>query len=310
MGVVIRLAVAIGLTLVILWRSDIGSIAAATRAADWRWIAAACALVLLDRALMAWRWLLLIAPVASPPPPLGAVLRVFFVSSFVGTFLPASVGGDAVRAYGLRREAVAGGAAIASVAMDRALGVLSVLIVGLGAVLLVTAPVPSGVYWVLLAGGAGSLVVAAAIFLDAAAARIASAVARLPGAVVRRVGARVFDAIRTYRHHHGALALVLGASIGVQMLRIVQAWALGRSLGLDVSFAVYCVAIPLCVLIMQVPVTINGLGTGQAAFLWTFAPAGVTPADAVALSLLFIALGIVGNLPGGVLYAVGRGRPA
>ena len=310
MGLVVRLVVAVGLTLLVLWRSDFGSIAAATRAADWRWIAAACALVLLDRALMAWRWLLLIAPVASPPPPLGVVLRVFFVSSFVGTFLPASVGGDAVRAYGLKREAVAGGAAIASVAMDRALGVVSVLIVGLGAVLMVTAPVPASVYGVLLAGGAASLFLAAAIFHDDVAAVVSTVAARLPTGVLRRVSARVFDAIRTYRHHHGALALVLAASVGVQALRVIQAWALGRSLGLDVSLAVYFVAIPLCILIMQVPVTINGLGTGQAAFLWTFAPAGVAAADAVALSLLFIALGIVGNLPGGVLYAMGRGRPA
>lgn len=310
MGLVIRLGVAVGLTLLILWRSDIGSIAAATRAADWRWIAAACALVLLDRALMAWRWLLLIAPVASPAPPVGAVLRVFFISSFVGTFLPASVGGDAARAYGLRREAVAGGAAIASVAMDRALGVVSVLAVGLAAVLLVAVPVPAGVYWVLLAGGLGSLLLAAAIFADPVAALVSAGAARLPAGVLRRVSARVFDAIRIYRRHHGALALVLAASLGVQALRVVQAWALGRSLGLDVSFAVYCAAIPICILIMQVPVTINGLGTGQAAFLWTFAPAGVAAADAVALSLLFIALGIVGNLPGGLLFAIGRSRAA
>jgi glycosyltransferase 2 family protein len=309
MGLVIRLAVAVGLTLLILWRSDIGSVAATTRAADWRWLAAACGLVLLDRALMAWRWLLLIAPVATPPP-LGAVLRVFFVSSFIGTFLPASVGGDAVRAYGLSQQAVAGGAAVASVAMDRALGVVSVLIVGLTAVLWVTAHVPPGVYWVLLAGGAASLLMAAAIFVDRAAAIVSAVAARLPTAALRRVTARVFEAIRIYRHHHGALAVVLAASIGVQALRVVQGWALGRALGLDVSFAFYCVAIPLCILIMQVPVTINGLGTGQAAFLWTFTPAGVPAPDAVALSLLFIALGLVGNLPGGVLYALGRSRAA
>jgi hypothetical protein len=86
----------------------------------------------------------------------------------------------------------------------------------------------------------------------------------------------------------------------------VQAWALGRSLGIDVPFSVYCIAVPICILVMQVPVTINGLGTGQAAFLWTFGPAGVSRPDAVALSLLFIALGIVGNLPGGLLWAFGR----
>ncbi len=62
-------------------------------------------------------------------------MRIFFVSTFVGTFLPASVGGDAVRAYSLSRLNVNGGDAVASVFMDRMLGVASVLLmalVGLG----------------------------------------------------------------------------------------------------------------------------------------------------------------------------------
>jgi uncharacterized protein (TIRG00374 family) len=310
MSLIIRVLVAAGLTLLFLWWSDLSAVAAATRGADWHWIALACALVVADRALMAWRWLLLIAPVANPVPRLGAVLRVFFVSSFVGTFLPASIGGDAVRAYGLSREAVRGGAAVASVAMDRALGVVSVLLVGFGAVLAMTAPVPTGIYIVLLAGGLASVLLAAAIFLDPVAEAVGAAADRLPVAAVRRVLLKVFDAVRVYRHHHGALAVVLAASIGVQVLRVVQAWALGRALGIDVPVAVYCMAIPICILIMQVPVTINGLGTGQAAFLWTFGPAGVARPDAVALSLLFIALGIVGNLPGGLLWAFARRRTA
>jgi uncharacterized protein (TIRG00374 family) len=310
MPLTIRVLLAAGLTLAFLWWSDLPAVAAATRAADWRWIAIACGLVIADRALMAWRWLLLIAPVADPVPRPGAVLRVFFLSSFVGTFLPASIGGDAVRAYGLSRESVAGGAAVASVAMDRALGVVSVLLVGLAAALTVTTPLPTGVWTVLMAGGVASGVLAAVIFLDPVADVVASLTARLPLAPLRRVTRKVFDAVRAYRHHHGALALVLAASVGVQSLRVVQAWALGRSLGLDVPFVFYCVAIPICILVMQVPVTFNGLGTGQAAFLWTFGPAGVAAHHAIALSLLFIALGVVGNLPGGWLWAFGRRTPA
>ena len=42
-------------------------------------------------------------------------MRIFFVSTFVGTFLPASVGGDAVRAYSLAQLNVDGGDAVASV---------------------------------------------------------------------------------------------------------------------------------------------------------------------------------------------------
>jgi len=57
---------------------------------------------------------------------------------------------------------------------------------------------------------------------------------------------------------------------------------------------------------MLLPVTFNGIGTSQVAFVWFFARAGVPAASAFALSVLFVALGIIGNLPGGLLYAFGR----
>ena len=63
---------------------------------------------------------------------------------------------------------------------------------------------------------------------------------------------------------------------------------------------------------MLLPVTFNGIGTSQLAFVWFFARAAVPTSQAFALSVLFVALGIVGNLPGGILYVFGRGtrRPA
>ncbi len=304
----VRLGIAAALTSYLLWSNDPAAIARVTAGADWRWLAFAGGLVLFDRALMAWRWLVLLRPVTTSTLPLGAVMRVFFVSSFVGTFLPASIGGDALRAYGVMRHDVAGGAAIASVAMDRALGVVSVLLLGLASALTLSIVVPAGV-WVLLAtGGAVSLVVAAVIFSDAIGEAASRLTVRLPGVRFRHVTQRVLDAVRAYRHHHGALTGVLAASVAVQVLRVLQAWGLGRALGIDAPLAVYFVAIPICVLIMQVPVTVSGLGTGQAAFLWTLAPAGVPRPEALALSILFIALGIVGNLPGAFLYAVGSRR--
>ena len=304
-----RLVIAVGLTSYLLWRNDVGAIARAAVGLEARWLLLACALVVVDRALMAWRWLALLGPVMTTPPPVGAVLRVFFVSSFVGSFLPASVGSDAARAYGLRDHAVPGSAAVASVVMDRALGVVAILLVGLVSVLALTVPVPLGVYVVLLAGGAASLALAAVIFIDPVGHLVARACGRLPGARVRVAAARLLGAIRAYRHHHAALARVLAASLAVQALRVLQAWGLGRAMGIEASLAIYFVAIPVVLLIMLLPITINGLGTGQAAFLWTFGEAGVGRPEALALSILFIALGILGNLPGGVIYAMGGRRP-
>ena len=74
--------------------------------------------------------------------------------------------------------------------------------------------------------------------------------------------------------------------------------------------ATYFAFIPLILLVMLLPVTFNGIGTSQAAFVWFFGRVGVPAAAAFALSVLFVALGIVGNLPGGILYAIGRREPA
>ena len=40
--------------------------------------------------------------------------------------------------------------------------------------------------------------------------------------------------------------------------------------------------------------------------MWTFGRVGVSSPHAFALSVLFIGLGIVGNVPGAFLYAFGR----
>jgi hypothetical protein len=93
--------------------------------------------------------------------------------------------------------------------------------------------------------------------------------------------------------------------VAVQYLRILQAYGLGLALGLTAPLTAYVALIPLMLIVMLVPVTINGLGTSQAAFVWSFSQAGVDPAAAFALSVLFLGLGVLGNLPGGLLYAAG-----
>ena len=84
---------------------------------------------------------------------------------------------------------------------------------------------------------------------------------------------------------------------------------LGRALAIDLPLATYFLLIPIVLLVMLLPVTVNGLGTSQVAFEYFFSQVGVSSAPAVALSILFVALGVVGNLPGSLLYATDADRP-
>lgn len=236
-------------------------------------------------------------------------MRVFFVSTFLGTFLPASVGGDAVRAYGLARLRVAPGQAVASVLMDRLLGVLSIVIVGTAGLMAArTADLASNraVELSMLVASAACLVGGLMVFSGRAAA-VAEAVARrLPAAAMGRVARELTTATRAYAGFRTKLAQVLGGSIGVQILRVLQAYCLGRALGIEAPTAAYFTFVPLILLVILLPVTINGIGTSQAAFVWFFGRAAVPQPEAFALSVLFVALGVIGNLPGGLLYAFER----
>jgi len=302
-----RLAVAAGLTLFVFWRSDPGAVIDAGRGADLRWLAAAVALVAIDRVLMASRWMVLLRALEpGTRPPLWPVMRIFFVSTFVGTFLP-SVGGDVVRAWSLARLQVNAAQSAASVVMDRLLGVLALLMLGIVSLALAGRTFAARTVLAPLGIASAVCAVAAAVIFSDRAARPLQAVARgLPGTRARQVATRLIDAVRRYAGHRANLAEVLTGSIAVQILRIVQAICLGAAIHVSAAPVAYFVFIPLILLIMLVPVTVNGLGTSQVAFVWFFGQVGVPAADAFALSVLFVALGIVGNLPGGLLYATGR----
>ena len=185
---------------------------------------------------MAWRWLVLLRPLpASARPSLGRVMRIFFVSTFVGTFLPASVGGDLVRAYALSQERVPMALSVASVALDRALGVMSILLLGIVSVSAAPDRAPAGVVPLLWVGTLACAVLALVIFSERAAQPFVRFVDWLPSGGLQRLAARLLEAVREYRHHHGALASVLAGSVGVQVLRVVQAYFLGLSLGIGLA---------------------------------------------------------------------------
>ena len=300
----LKLLVALALTALVVYWSNPSQILAAAAAMEWRWLGAALALVLVDRTLMAKRWIdLLVALAPGTRPPLGAVIRVFFVSSFVSNFLP-SVGADLYRAYALSRYDVHLAESTASVLMDRALGVLSVVLVAAVALPFATVRGRGELIALLAVMAAVCLVAAAVVFSERAATAVRNAVNLVPIRTLQRVTAALTEAVRAYATHHGAIARVLALSILVQIFRVLQAWCLGRGLGLELPLSVYFAFIPLIVFIMQVPITPNGLGTTQLAFERFFVPQGAPAAHVVALSFLFLGLGFLGSLPGGLLYAL------
>ena len=239
-GRVARIIVAAALTGYLLWRSDPAAVVAAARHADGSWILAAILLVLVDRALMAWRWAMLLCIVdESARPPVGRLLEVFFVSSFVGTFLPASIGGDAVRVYSISRAAdphsagVSGSDAVASVFMDRMLGVASLFVMGIvGLVFARDLATNAAVVAALGVTAAVSMVTMAMIFSEAVGVWAERALAALPISVLQRTGRAIVESVQRYSRFHWQLLNVLaGPMPGSDSVRATRAMAALEQIG-------------------------------------------------------------------------------
>jgi uncharacterized protein (TIRG00374 family) len=141
----LRLAIPVIILAILAMGIDMRESARAIAAIDLRYLALVLGLVAIDRAVMILRWLLLLRA-SGIAISSGDAARLFLVSSFVGSFLPAGIGGDAARAYGLSRGSnalqapspkpqVPASEALASVAVDRVLGVFSIVVMSMVGVL-------------------------------------------------------------------------------------------------------------------------------------------------------------------------------
>lgn len=309
----VRLAVTAAILAYLATQIDMAAAARATATVSRPHLLLVLALVGVDRAVMILRWVLLLRA-SGTPISTGNATRLFLVSSFVGSFLPAGIGADAARAYGLargtrhpapseargtRHEApspVSGSEALASVAVDRLLGVVSlVLMAGLG--LVAWTPDGGRADWRLAAGVALVLAASVAVFWANDLLRWVIPHHRHERFFTRRL-LRLGDAVGRYRDRRGVLVHVLAWSVVVQVLRITQAYLLGLGLGMAVPYAYFLLFMPLGLLALLLPISISGFGVPQGVIVWLLRPMGVPDSQSFALSTLIVLTGLAGNLPG------------
>jgi uncharacterized membrane protein YbhN (UPF0104 family) len=295
----VRTLVTVGVLAYLLTRIDVRASIEAMGRLSLTAALGVLALVALDRMVMVWRWVILLRAAGAEVSTKSATW-IYLVSSFVGSFLPAGVGGDAARAYTLAVRTSKGSEAVASVGVDRILGLLSILV--MGAIGLVAAgsqigPGPG----IVLGAGLGLVAAATACLWADYWIRALLPTAWHQRAIGRRA-VKLADAFSRYRGHRPAVATVFLLSVGVQILRILQAWILGLGIGIALPFSYYLFFMPIGLIALMLPISISGFGAPQGVIVWLLQLRGVSQSDAFALSTLIVITGIVANLPGAWLY--------
>jgi glycosyltransferase 2 family protein len=285
---------------------DMAETARATLAINPAHLLTAVALVVVDRVLMLSRWLLLVRR-AGMALPLKSAVWVYLVGSYLGNFLPSGIGADAARAFVLARRTDRGIDSVAMVAIDRYLGLYSLALLAVVGLVLWTGQGEADLQrW--------SIALAMVVTLGAGVFLWADRLLPLlvPTAWATRPwfsrAGRLAVALGGYRRYPSLLGALTTLSLVVQIVRVAQAYVLGEGLGFHVPFSYYLAFMPIGILAILLPVSIGGFGFGQGVIVALLRPVGVPDAQSLAMSTLYVLMGVLSTLPGALLHFRSRSR--
>jgi glycosyltransferase 2 family protein len=223
------------------------------------------------------------------PYPLGMrwIFSTYMIGAFFNVCLPSTIGGDAVKMFYMNRELAARrqekqyedrldypAISVASVFMDRYIGLASLLCVGMAATF-------AGFH---ILAESPLLWVTPLIF-----------VAFVTGSVLFfrfRIGSRIrfimnmYDYFTPYFGQKHVIVKGLLYSVVIQMIVILSVYILAQGLAIDISFLELLVFLPLISLVSLIPVSISGFGLREGAYVVLLGTVGVRADLAMTLSIL------------------------
>jgi uncharacterized protein (TIRG00374 family) len=284
--VIFKVAVSSALLYAVLGKTGSGKVLATLGGIKGSAFISATVLYILAQFISTLRWRLLI------PEELGIrkLFSLYMIGSFFNILLPGIIGGDAVKGFYLYRATGKGSLSMASIFMDRYLGLVVLIAI-------CTAAFPLGysylhgsrVEWLLPVIIVSFFIGSLLIF----GLRLGQRVKFL---------SELYNYFYLYRNQKGVIGKALILSILVQFAGIITVYILSAGLGQHIPFLAFVIYLPLIILFSMLPISISGLGVREGAFVIFFGFVGVKPEAATAVSLSWFITMSVGSLPGLIEY--------
>ena len=302
-GLVIRLAIAITLVVVLVRSVDVTAAVDVARRAAPLFLLAALGVALFDRIVMVAKWYPLLH-VHAPSVGFGRALRVTLASNVTSLVLPATVGGDFVRAVVLGRPTGRTAEIGASILMERLLGLLSGMLYALLGVLIAVQYGVAAISLIpLMLGVAVAAAIALALPFTPLGERLRHAVESRLRAKWLGLARRFTTAYGAYRAHGTMLSKVGALTVMEQFLPVVVFWLLARAVGLDLGIVALLGVVPITLFISRMPISIAGIGVTEGTVVYLLRLFGVPLTEALAMALLARCVGLMALLPGAIFVS-------
>ena len=283
---------------------DVNDVWTAIMAARPDGIALAIALIILALLVSAIKWgILLRAQVATISLPY--LFNTYLVGLFFNNFLPSNVGGDVARIADIAKRTGKAPEATASVIGERLISGMALALTAL--IGLLFSPQVSGQFAPIVGGLILFFVFVMGLFASRRAKRIISTVIRrlLGPKWFERIG-RVAGSIALAIRNPSTFLWAMFWSFAFHITLVLVNYAIFIALNINLPLISFVLYVPIIAAIQLVPVSVNGFGVREVAYVYFFGTVGVSSSGAAAASLLFGILVMLVSLPGGLIFASRR----
>jgi uncharacterized membrane protein YbhN (UPF0104 family) len=243
-------------------------------------------LVTLDRVLMAFKWNLLLRALGICARFL-EVVRIYYVGSFYGLVLPTGLGGDAIRFVGITRLTGNRAGVLASLVMEKALGMLGAALFAIFALWVLVTQLRIDLFGIpyFLAAALAAVVVLLPLSLsEGFARRLHALMAHLHIPLAGKVSA-LHESYLQYNHHRGTLAAFVGLTVVEQLVPVVHNMALAWTMGLPVKGWVFVGLIPVILLLTRLPISVDAIGISEGLYAFLFHQCGYSYSEGLLLAV-------------------------
>jgi len=269
------------------------------RQADLRFIIAALAIFPVTILITSLRWHELLRAL-DIHLRLGRTFALNMVGMFWNTVMPTgSTGGDVFKAYYVARQTHHRTRAVMSVAVDRAIGLAALIILG-GTMAALQRHIPRCRQVALASAGILAVaILAIAVFYVPRLRRLCGLdfiINKLP---MQKQVRNAVETLHIYGQRPLLVLVALIVSFPVHMIVITAAQLCGIAFGLHINLFYYWMAVPVIVLASAIPISPQGAGVMEYFAINLLQPQGVTVGQAFALTMSIRLTQMLWNLTGG-----------
>jgi len=302
-NLVVQILISIALITLLLQLVDIPDMVSLFKSINPVYLILLLLLISFDRVFMAYKWHMLLK-VKNMSISFFSAVRNYYIATFIGFFLPTTVGGDLVRVLKLRSEKKSGTDVLSSVILERMLGFLASAILAPIAAFFLIAFYKVDIWRFLMIAGILLLVFITLVlipFNNSIYRRIDRNKKLSRNALFIRFK-KLYQSYIIYKDHKRLIFLFLFLSILEQLVPVVANYLASLALNLSIPFVYFLLVVPLIQLISRTPISFEGVGVNEGLMVYFFSLLGLSVTGAFSIGLLGHISVIIAALPAVYFY--------